>query len=104
MTHPSSDDPASRPAIALLPGRHKRAELGHPWIYSNEIAMDSAAKALPPGGLVTVRKADGKGLGVASFNPHPLVGARLFSRDATQRIDQTFLARLLRRALTLRER
>lgn len=99
-----SDNPQTRPTITLLPGRQKRAEGGHPWIYSNEIAMDAAAKALPAGGLVTVRKADGKGLGVATFNSHPLVSARLLSRDATQKIDRTFLARTLRRALALRER
>jgi 23S rRNA (cytosine1962-C5)-methyltransferase len=98
------DDPATRPTITLLPGRQKRAEGGHPWIYSNEIAMDAAAKELPPGGLVTVRKADGKGLGVAIFNAHPLVSARLLSRDATQRIDRLFFVRVLRRALALREK
>ncbi len=99
-----SDNPQTRPTITLLPGRQKRAEGGHPWIYSNEIAMDAAAKVLPAGGLVTVRKADGKGLGVATFNSHPLVSARLLSRDATQKIDRTFLVRTLRRALALRER
>jgi 23S rRNA (cytosine1962-C5)-methyltransferase len=99
-----NDNPQTRPTITLLPGRQKRAEGGHPWIYSNEIAMDAAAKALPAGGLVTVRKADGKGLGVATFNAHPLVSARLLSRDATQKIDRTFIARTLRRALALRER
>jgi 23S rRNA (cytosine1962-C5)-methyltransferase len=98
------DNPQTRPTITLLPGRQKRAEGGHPWIYSNEIAMDAAAKSLPAGGLVTVRKPDGKGLGVATFNAHPLVSARLLSRDATQKIDRTFLARTLRRALALRER
>jgi 23S rRNA (cytosine1962-C5)-methyltransferase len=99
-----TDNPQTRPTITLLPGRQKRAEGGHPWIYSNEIAMDAAAKALPAGGLVTVRKPDGKGLGVATFNAHPLVSARLLSRDATQKIDRTFIARTLRRALALRER
>lgn len=99
-----TDNPQTRPTITLLPGRQKRAEGGHPWIYSNEIAMDAAAKSLPAGGLVTVRKPDGKGLGVATFNAHPLVSARLLSRDATQKIDGAFLARTLRRALALRER
>src|SRR6266849_1977863 len=99
-----SDDPKTRATITLLPGHQKRAEGGHPWIYSNEIAMDAATKALPAGGLVTIRKADGKGLGVATFNPHPLVSARLLSRDATQKIDRTFLTRAMRRALALRER
>lgn len=99
-----SDNPQTRATITLLPGRQKRAEGGHPWIYSNEIAMEAATKALPPGGLVTVRKPDGKGLGVATFNAHPLVSARLLSRDATQKIDRIFLARTLRRALALREK
>src|ERR1700704_3745502 len=99
-----ADDPARRPIVTLLPGGHRRAEGGHPWIYSNEIAMDAAAKSLPAGGLVTVRQPDGKGLGGATFNAHPLVSARLLSRDATQKIDGTFLARTLRRALALRER
>jgi 23S rRNA (cytosine1962-C5)-methyltransferase len=104
ISDPTTDNPASRATVTLQPGRQKRAEGGHPWIYSNEIAMDAAAKALPPGGLVTVRKADGKGLGVATFNAHPLVSARLLSRDATQRIDRTFFVRVLRRALVLREK
>jgi 23S rRNA (cytosine1962-C5)-methyltransferase len=97
-----SDDPQTRPSVTLLPGRDKRAAGGHPWVYSNEIAMDAAAKALPPGGLVTLRKVDGKALGVATFNPHPLVSARIISRDATHRIDRGFFLRLLRRALAPR--
>src|SRR6516225_5738082 len=39
-----ADDPASRPAVTLLPARHKRAEAGHPWIYANEVRMDAAAR------------------------------------------------------------
>ncbi|MBV9521866.1 MAG: class I SAM-dependent rRNA methyltransferase [Alphaproteobacteria bacterium] len=98
-----ADDPKTRPVIALLPGRQKRAEGGHPWIYSNEVAMTGETKALPAGGLVTVKKADGKALGVATFNAHPLVSARLISRDATHRIDAAFFLRVLRRALAIRE-
>src|SRR4029077_11299336 len=50
-----ADDPARRPVVTLLLGGHRRAEAGHPWIFSNEIAMDTAAKALAPGTLVTLR-------------------------------------------------
>src|SRR5947209_18250807 len=63
----AADDPATRPSITLLAGRHRRAEGGHPWIYSNEVVMDAAAKALAPGSLVSVRRADGSPLGVAMF-------------------------------------
>ncbi len=99
-----TDDPASRPAVSLLPGAHKRAAHGHPWVYSNEIAMDAAAKALAPGTLVTLKPADGAALGVAMFNPHPLVSARLLDRDAGRRIDEIFFLARLGTALHLRER
>jgi 23S rRNA (cytosine1962-C5)-methyltransferase len=99
-----SDDPATRPSVSLLPGRHKRAEGGHPWIYSNEVRMDTAAKAFAPGTLVTVRRADDSPLGVAMFNPHSLVAARLLDRDAGRAIGRRFFARRLERALRLRER
>ena len=100
----AADDPATRPSIALLAGRHRRAEGGHPWIYSNEIAMDAAAKALAPGSLVTLRRADGSPLGAAMFNPHTLLAARLLDRDTARPIGLRFFARRIGRALKLRER
>jgi 23S rRNA (cytosine1962-C5)-methyltransferase len=99
-----TDDAKTRPTITLQPGRHKRAEAGHPWVYSNEIAMDAAAKALPPGTLVTLRKAGGEPMGVASFNAHTLVAARILDRDAQRPIDRAFFAARLESALTLRRR
>src|SRR5258706_5174456 len=98
------DDPADRPVVVLLPGGHRRAEGGHPWVYSNEIAMDAAAKALSPGTLVTLRRADGRPLGVAMFNPHTLLAARLLDRDAARPIGKRVFVRHLDRALRLRER
>jgi 23S rRNA (cytosine1962-C5)-methyltransferase len=100
---PAEDDPAARPVVTLLPGGHRRAEAGHPWVYSNEVQMDAAAKALAPGGLVTLKRADGRPLGVAMFNPHTLLAARLLDRDAARPIGRRFLLRRLERALKLRE-
>jgi 23S rRNA (cytosine1962-C5)-methyltransferase len=99
-----ADDPTTRPSVSLLAGHHRRAEGGHPWIYSNEVRMDGAAKALSPGTLVTVRRADDSALGVAMFNPHSLVAARLLDRDAGRAIGRRFFARRLERALRLRDR
>ena len=100
----TADDPAARPSVTLLPGRHKRAEGGHPWIYSNEVRIDAAAKVLSPGTLVTMRRADDSALGVAMFNPHSLVAARLLDRDAGRAIGRRFFARRFERALRLRDR
>jgi 23S rRNA (cytosine1962-C5)-methyltransferase len=97
------DDPVARPVVTLLPGGHRRAESGHPWVYSNEVQMDAAAKALAPGGLVTLKRADGRPLGVAMFNPHTLLAMRLLDRDTVRPIGRRFLLRRLERALKLRE-
>src|SRR5688572_15962369 len=93
----------SLPVVRLQPGRHKRAAMGHPWVFSNEIAMDAAAKALPPGGLVRIEAASGEPLGVAMFNPHPLISARILARDAGTAVDAGFFAKRLETARALRE-
>ena len=94
----------ARPTLRLQPGHDKRAASGHPWVFSNEIQMDAAAKALPPGSLVVLTTANGKSLGTASFNPHTLIAARFLSRDAGTHIDRAFFAARLERALALRHR
>lgn len=91
------------PEIRLQAGRHKRARQGHPWVFSNEIEMDAAAKALPPGGLVRLIDASGRALGIATFNPHPLIAARILSRDPDTAIDRDFLIARLQAALAVRE-
>ena len=94
---------SDRPIVKLTPGHAKRARAGHPWIFSNEIAMDGAAKALPPGTLVTVEDAGAEKLGVALFNPHSLIAARFMTRDPRAVIDSDFIAQRLRAALGLRD-
>ena len=92
------------PVIRLQPGHHKRVVAGHPWVFSNEIVMDAAAKALLPGGLVRLEAAGGDPIGTAMFNPHPLISARMLSRDPAAVIDTDFLAARLEASLALRER
>jgi 23S rRNA (cytosine1962-C5)-methyltransferase len=98
------DDPAVRASVTLLPDRHRRVEGGHPWIYSNEVQMDAAAKALVPGTLVSLRRIDDSALGVAMFNPHSLLAARLLDRDVNRAIGRRYLTRRIEGALRLRER
>ncbi|MBM3488467.1 MAG: class I SAM-dependent rRNA methyltransferase [Alphaproteobacteria bacterium] len=108
---PSSAAPSSaalgsgaRPVVRLQPQRHKRVRLGHPWAFSNEIEMTAAAKTLPPGGVVTLVDAVGAPLGVATFNPHTLIAARIYDRDPVREIDRAFVAERLERARALRDR
>ncbi|MGH6915908.1 MAG: RlmI/RlmK family 23S rRNA methyltransferase, partial [Geminicoccales bacterium] len=92
------------PAVHLLPGQDRRLRAGHPWAYSNELRMDAAAKALPPGEPVCLITADGKPLAIAQFNPHSLIAGRILTRNKDATIDAAFLERRLARALRLRER
>jgi len=91
-------------SITLRPEAHRRLLFGHPWVYSNEIAMDAAAKALPPGSVVRLLRADGEPLALAFFNPHPLIAARILTRRVDAAIDAGFLAARLTRACALRDR
>lgn len=92
------------PEITLERGREKRAVAGHPWVFSNEIAMTSEAKLLEPGSLVSLRTAGGESLGVAIFNPHSLIAARVLTRDKRTPIDEAFFAARFSRAMALRAR
>ena len=94
----------SLPRIYLQTGRDRRIAHGSPWAYSNEIRMDSEARALPAGSLVTLHRVDGKALGIGMFNPHALIAVRLLDRDPSTLIDAAFLAKRFRYALDLRMR
>jgi 23S rRNA (cytosine1962-C5)-methyltransferase len=91
----------SRKSIILPKGRRARA--GSPWIFSNEIRMDEAAKAIAPGSVVNVRGEDGRSLGTGYFNPKSLIAVRLLAEDCDVAIDAEFFAARLKRALALRD-
>jgi 23S rRNA (cytosine1962-C5)-methyltransferase len=100
----SAPTPVKYPTIHMQAGRERRVQHGHPWVYSNEVQMDAAAKAVTPGSPVRLLEASGKPLGVATFNPHTLIAARLLSPDPATRIDHAFFADRLKRAAALRQR
>jgi 23S rRNA (cytosine1962-C5)-methyltransferase len=91
------------PIIRLHPQRHRRAEGGHPWVYSNEIVTDDpAAKSTPPGALVEFRTHDKKLIGRGSYNGKTLIAGRIFTYKPLEQIDGDFLRARLSDALALR--
>ncbi len=92
------------PTIKIARGHDRRQKAGSPWLFSNELRMDDAAKALPAGSIVRLMAPTGKIVGVAHFNPHSLIAARLLSRNKDAVIDRAYLERRIARALALRER
>lgn len=91
------------PTIRILPGHGKRARAGSPWLFSNELAIDDAAKKLAPGALVAIETESRQPLGTAAFNVHALVAARLYDSSPTAPLDAGWFAARLRAALGLRE-
>jgi 23S rRNA (cytosine1962-C5)-methyltransferase len=91
----------SRKTVILPKGR--RARQGSPWIFSNEIRMDEAAKAIAPGSVVNVRGEDGREFGTGYFNPKSLIAVRLLADACDTVVDAEFFAARLTRAAMLRD-
>lgn len=91
------------PVLRVKEREERRVKSGHPWVYSNEIALDAEAKAIAPGSLVRLVDSKNEVVGIGSFNPHSLIAARLWSNKLAT-VDAGFLVGRLRAALALRER
>src|ERR1051325_1753516 len=83
---------SARPIIRLKPREGRRARAGAPWIFSNEIVMDQAAKALAPGTLVNVEGEGGANFGTGYFNSKSLIGIRLLDSVRDAEIGDAFFA------------
>jgi len=92
------------PLVGLRRGEERRLRSGHPWAFSNEIDMTPATKALEPGSVVALTTAGGDRIGLATFNPHSLIGARLLTDTVDIEIDAAFFAGRFKRAIELRDR
>ncbi|NCX94256.1 MAG: class I SAM-dependent rRNA methyltransferase [Gammaproteobacteria bacterium] len=94
----------SYPTLKLKRHHDRRLQSGHVWIYSNEVDVElTPLNQFKPGDLVTVKNNRDECLGVATFNPHCLLGGRLLSRTA-RTIDVSFFIEKIKAALSLRER
>ena len=94
----------ARPRLRIKARAAKRVLQGYPWVFSNDVEMNAAAKAALPGALADFEAPDGQSLGTGMFNRHALIAGRLLSFGAPAEIDAAFFATRLRRALTLRDR
>jgi 23S rRNA (cytosine1962-C5)-methyltransferase len=91
------------PVLRLKPREGRRARAGAPWIFSNEIVLDSGTKSLAPGALVRVQGDDDRSFGVGTFNPGSLIAVRLLDAAADAEVDRRFFAERVGRALELRK-
>ena len=98
------DDVATRPVLRLTPGRDRRVKAGHPWAYSNEVAMTPALRALPAGAPVRLEGDDGVKHGTWLFNPHSLIAARKLSADPGMVLGEAYFRAWLAECIALRDR
>ena len=94
----------ARPKLRIHPKHGTRIKSGSPWIYSNEIVMDKASKALTPGTLVDVVDDKEGQFGTAYFNPHSLIAARILVPKLGAKIDREFFRERFERARALRDK
>lgn len=95
------------PSIRLRNKEEKRLIQGHLWAFSNELV--EVRKDLAPGTIVRLERENGGDLiGLAFYNPHSLIAARIISRKAVEIDDDFWRSRLKaaadRRSLLLQRR
>lgn len=95
---------AEQPLLRLLPGHDRRLRAGHPWVYSNELALRPEHRDWTPGAPVRIEGDGGWRYGTFLFNPHSLIAARQVSRDPAAAVDAAFVAGRLASAAALRAR
>jgi 23S rRNA (cytosine1962-C5)-methyltransferase len=86
--------------IVLKRGREKSLRRRHPWIFSG--ALEKVEGNPASGDTVEVRSRDGKTLALAAWSPQSQIRARVWSFDASVRIDAAFLRARIERAVALR--
>ncbi len=92
------------PLLRLKPGHDRRLKAGHPWAYSNELALAPEHRAWPAGAPVRIEGDGGWRYGTFMFNPHSLIAARLLDRDPDTAIDAAWVRARIADAVAFRAR
>jgi 23S rRNA (cytosine1962-C5)-methyltransferase len=87
--------------LHIRKGHERRLLLGHPWVFSNEIASD--VRQYEPGSLVDVYTHGGTFVGRGYINPRSLITVRILAQRR-EVIDSAFFRGRLEAALRRRER
>jgi 23S rRNA (cytosine1962-C5)-methyltransferase len=85
--------------IRLHPGKERSLLRRHPWVFASSIAKGSADS----GETVRVESHDGQFLAWAAFSPASQIRLRVWSFEATQRIEASFFTEQLRAAIARRQ-
>ncbi len=95
---------ADHPLLRLASRQDRRLRAGHPWAFSNEIAMRPEHRGWAPGAPVRLDGDDGWRYGTFMFNPRSLIAARRLDADPTADIDAAWISARIASAVALRAR
>lgn len=91
-------------SIVLNKNISRRVELGHPWVFNNEINRGKLLDASPqPGEIVNVVTHDKNFVGRGYVNPASQIMVRLLTRDKNEAIDESFFLNRIRQAWNYRQ-
>jgi len=82
--------------VKLAPGKEKRLNAGHPWLYRSEIAAIEGNAT--PGAIAIIEDHHGRAVGRAMVNLNSRIVGRVLSR-IEEPIDEAFIERRIREAL-----
>ena len=92
-------------SITLNKNISRRVEIGHPWIFANEVntgkEKDTSAK---PGEIVDVYTFDKVFIGRGYYNPKSQISVRLLTRDKNEQIDDAFFYNRIKQAWAYRQK
>lgn len=92
------------PLLRVSPRQDRRLRAGHPWAFSNELAMRPEHRGWTPGAPVRLEGDDGWRFGTFMFNPRSLIAARRLDADPAADIDAAWVAARIAAAVALRAR
>ncbi len=85
----------------LKKGSEKKFRLGHPWVFSSELAQ--SPKSVEAGGLIELRDYSGAPLAMGYGHPNSMISFRTLSLDAKDVIDDAFFLRRFKSAFLARQ-
>ena len=91
-------------SIILNKNISRRIELGHPWIFGNEVNRGKLLDTSPqPGEIVNVLAHDKNFIGRGYVNPQSKIMVRLLTRDKNETIDENFFLQRIQKAWDYRK-
>lgn len=86
----------------LKKGSEKKFRVGHPWVFSSELAQ--SPKAVEAGALVELRDFSGTPLAIGYGHPNSMISFRTLSLDAKEKVDADFFLKRFAAAYLARVR